>query len=89
MNIKFDMEKKISFDELEVGDTFVDIRYDRELWVVVAPEIDIILEEDSTFADDDCKYWGYAVNLHNGKVNGFYRDEEVIEVDCDVKVKSI
>jgi len=89
MKITYDLEKKVRFDTLYVGDTFVDVRYDKELWVVVAPEIDILLEEDPAYKDVGEEYYGCAVNLHTGRVNGFYGNEEVIKVECEIRVSSI
>ena len=80
MKIEIKEKKRITFSTLMEGQTFMDIRYDDcVVLMVVKPALDINLTTDK---DVGGQYAGYAVDLTNGIIIGYGSDEEVTPVDA-------
>lgn len=87
MKIEIKEKKKVTFDSLTVGQTFIDPEYDdSSVLMVVEPAIDIQL---STDREDDARYAGYAVDFSNGEIIGYGSAEEVIPVDTTLMARRI
>ena len=88
MKIEIEEKKKVTFDILRAGQTFLDPDYDdSSVLMVVEPAIDILLEND--MEDADAMYDGYAVDLSNGTIVGYRSAEEVVLVDATLTVRRI
>ena len=87
MKIEIKEDKKVTFDTLRLGQTFLDPEYEeRAVLMVVEPAIDINL---STDREDDAIYAGYAVDLSNGVIMGYGSAEEVVPVDTTLTARRI
>lgn len=75
------------FDELFVGDTFIDTKeFDEDtVLMVVETCIELKLEPDTLIAGTD-EFYGYAVDLSSGAIYGYKPGEVVIPVKSELIV---
>lgn len=75
------------FDDLYVGDTFIDIKeFDEDtVLMVVDVVIELKLEPDTLITGTDV-FHGYAVDLSSGTIYGYKADEMVIPVKSELTV---
>lgn len=83
MKVNFD-EKKVNFDTLKVGDTFIDENFDEcTVLMVVGASIDVDICASSVVTEE---FIGYAVDLSDGGLYGYRADEKVIPIRAEVTV---
>lgn len=75
------------FDDLYVGDTFIDNKeFDEDtVLMVVDVCIELKLEADTLITGTD-EIYGYAVDLSSGTIYGYKADEMVIPVKSELTV---
>lgn len=84
MEILINDNRKVKFNTLMVGATFIDKEYDEDtIFMVVEPSIEVNITPDTDLVDIE-EFCGYAVDLKNGGVMGYGPDEMVIPVKANV-----
>lgn len=76
-------EPKFFFGDLNPGDTFMDKDFGDDETVLMCIRIK---DYDCEIKSDE-PYYGYAINLKDGRIYGYASDEPVIPVSCNLTVK--
>lgn len=84
MEILINDNRKVKFNTLMTGATFIDKEYDEDtIFMVVEPSIEVNITPDTDLVDVE-EFCGYAVDLKNGGIMGYGPDEMVIPVKANV-----
>lgn len=84
MNITFKRDnREVEIEKLDEGTTFINA--DEMGWN--EPSIFMVIDEPCQLfkkTPDNERYEKFAINLDSGKIIGFYNNDKVIVIDCDL-----